>query len=243
MNYMLELLAQAPSVLPGRSPEPPPTEPVPPVFFQQVPMEGIWDYIAGISWQHAVGLIAFGLVYLMYGWRLYKLLVEIDFSLFGLVCGALLGRKLGSEMWGGILGCFMIGIAAWPFMKYSVSVLGAAAGAVLGAALWRTVMLPEVLIWCGGLAGLVAGGFLAFSSFRMSVMLFSSVQGATGIMIGVLALFSNCPGTAEPLQRIVYNQSFFLPVLLLIPSLLGIMLQRRLLKGHGNWKMPGDSKG
>ncbi len=40
----------------------------------------------------------------------------------------------------------------------SVALLGALAGGVLGAALWRIMTLPDPLIWAGALAGLVAGG-------------------------------------------------------------------------------------
>lgn len=243
MDFMLTLLAQVEPEIPLEPvPQAPPAEPVPDAFFPEVPIKDIWDYISAFSWQNAVGFIAFGMVYLLYGWRLYKLLVVTNFALIGLFGGVFLGRQLGSAMWGGILGCFIIGSVSRPFMRYSVSLLGATAGAILGAALWRTLTLPDPLIWCGGLAGLVAGGFLAFSSFSLSVMLFSSLQGSAALVVGVLALLSEYPNLEDHISRLVYNQEFFLPVMLLIPSLLGIILQGRLHKGNSAWKLPNGNQ-
>lgn len=244
MNFMFRLLAQAePGLAPIPGTEPAPDQTVPKAFLPEVPIEEIWESIASIGWEQAVGIVAFGMVYLLYGWRLYRLLVVINYALIGIYAGRFLGQPLGSTMWGGLLGCFMLGVVSRPFMRYSVSLLGALAGAVLGAAIWRTIpFLPDPLIWVGGLAGIVAGGFLAFSSFSLSVMLFTSLQGAAAIMVGLLALLNHYPGLNEKLTDWICHQDFFVPVLLLLPSLIGIILQGRILKTNSGWKMPDAAK-
>ena len=182
--------------------------------------------------------LAVGMLFLVYGWRIYKGLVVMDLTLAGLFAGVVLGRYLGSGMWGGILGVLACSVVSWPFMKYCVSLLGAATGALLGAALWRCFLLPDALIWCGGLLGLLAGGFMAFSSFRNSVMLFTTMQGAAAIAVGTLALLAKHPMISVGLTQWVYDRAFILPLALLVPWAIGMFWQRKLLKESADWKMP-----
>ena len=225
-NTML-MLAQASNPVAGPNGQPPVAgkESVPDQFFGGLPIDQIWDFIVNISWLQAVVSVAFGLIYLTYGWRVFKILVIINFAGLGLAVGLFVGNELGSILWGGILGTVLMAIVSWPFMKYSVSVLGACAGAVLGAALWRTITLPEQLIWCGALAGLISGGFLAFSSFKVSIMLFTSLQGSVFIVIGILALLNDYPNLDARLTNAVYSHGFLLPALVIFPTAVGIYLQ------------------
>ena len=71
----------------------------------------------------------------------------------------------------------------------------------------------------------------------------SSLQGSAAVVAGTLALLSKYPNLENALSSLVYNQAFFLPVLLLIPSLLRIILQGRLHKGNSNWKLPNGNQG
>jgi hypothetical protein len=212
---------------------------IPSTFMGELPMNDIWDFIVNVSWLQAVVYVAFGIIYLIYGWRVFKALVVINFSIMGLFLGMTLGNKLGSPLWGGIIGTASLGICTWPFMKYCVAVLGAIAGAVLGAAIWRTATLPDPLIWCGALAGLIAGGFLAFSSFKNSIMLFSSLQGSVFMVIGILALLNDYPNFSTDLSNAVNQHVFLLPSLLIVPTIAGFLFQQKLLKKENDWALPG----
>jgi hypothetical protein len=249
MNSVMSLLAaaaaaaqpSAPNHPPVTPPVPPPGAPeqaIPPAFLGRLPMEDIWQFITQINWLQAAGLIAFGAIYLIYGWRIFKALVVINFGMIGLGAGILIGRNLGSQLWGGIMGTAILASISWPFMRYSVAVLGAGAGAVLGSALWRTFSLPEPLIWCGALFGLIAGGTIAFSSFKTSIMTFTSLQGSALVVMGILALLNGYPNMSERLTSAVFNHVFLLPVLLIVPTAAGIFFQQKLLKGEGEWAMP-----
>ena len=70
----------------------------------------------------AVIAISFGVVYLVYGWRIFKILVIISFALAGLFLGILAGRQLGTavnnEIWGGALGLLILGALSIPLMKW-----------------------------------------------------------------------------------------------------------------------------
>ena len=50
-----------------------------------VQLDSFWNYITTLNRVEAVTFISFGLVCLMYGWRVFKVLVVISFSLLGFV--------------------------------------------------------------------------------------------------------------------------------------------------------------
>jgi len=235
MNQFMYMLAQAG---PSGSQAGAENNDIPQTFMGRFPLDDIWQFIANVSWLEAVVFVAFGAIYLAYGWRIFKALVVINYAGIGLYAGIYLGGQLGSGLWGGIIGALALGVISYPFKKYAVSLLGAMAGGVLGAALWRIMTLPDPLIWAGALAGLVAGGLLAFSSFKTSIMLFTSLQGSTLIVVGMLALLSDYPNLGQHLTDAVYAHVFLLPALLVVPTISGIFFQTRLLKQEANWAMP-----
>jgi len=207
-------------------------------FFGNMPIDALWDFIVKTSWIQAIFAVAFGIIYLIYGWRVFKALVVINFVLMGIIIGRYLGDKIGSGVWGAIMGATILGAISWPFMKYAVSGLGAIAGAVLGAALWRTFGLPVHLTWCGTMVGLIAGGFLAFSSFKMSIIFFTSLQGSAFMVIGVLALLNDYPNFSMRLSDAMMNKVYLLPLILVCPTFAGILFQQYLLRHEEDWAMP-----
>jgi len=241
MNLFMQMLAQtesAPPVAPGGDPITQPDQPVPEYFFSQIPLDKIWQIITQISWMQAVVCIAFATIYLIYGWRIFMALVIINFAVIGLLVGRMAGIKLGSSpQWGGILGTVILGVVSWPFVKYSVSILGAGAGTILGAALWQAATLPPKLFWVGALVGLIAGGFLAFTSFRVSIILFTALQGSALLSIGILALLHKYPNFSPRLAQAFFG-SFLLPIMVLGLSSISIYIQNKLYTLRKNWDLP-----
>jgi len=242
MNLLVLLAQQAQQVQKAAENAPPapvpPDQTIPPSFFGRVPMDDIWRFIGSLSWLQAVVFVAFGVIYLVYGWRIYKALVVINLAGAGLAAGLYLGGRLGSGLWGGLIGALALGVSSWPLMRYAISVLGALAGALFGAAVWRVALLPEPLIWAGGLAGFIAGGLLAFSSARLSIMLFTCMQGSAFVAVGVLSLLHDYPQLTQQVTNAVYAHVFLLPILLVVPTLSGMYMQRHLLKQENDWDMP-----
>lgn len=111
-------------------------ETVEPESAQVVPLDAIWTQITALTWLQAVIAVSFGIVYLLYGWRIFRILVVICFGLFGMWLGIKLGAKTGnSEMWGGVLGLAVFAGVSAPLMKWCVSILGAAAGGLVTSGL------------------------------------------------------------------------------------------------------------
>ena len=138
---------------------------------QVVPLDFIWGQITSLNWLQAVIGISFGLVYLLYGWRIFRILVVISFGLVGMYLGMKAGQKFGTQndhmqLWGGVLGMFAMSILAMNLIRWGVSLLGAAAGGVVTGGLWYAFGLPQQYLWAGAVIGVVAGGrtFLRRSS-------------------------------------------------------------------------------
>ena len=111
-----------------------------------VPIDALWGYVTTLRLVEALIFISFGVVWLFYGWRVFKILVTISFGLMGLFAGVYIQRSLigGEVVWLATLFMLLFGFLAVWFMKWSVSVLGALAGAVLSPRL-IFLMMPWIL--------------------------------------------------------------------------------------------------
>jgi hypothetical protein len=205
-------------------------------------LDQIWQQATALTWLQAFLAISFGVIPLMYGWRIYKVLTVIGFALLGIHIGLWIGAQFDKVLLGSIIGVVLLTILALPLMRWAVCVLGALAGSVITAGIWYACNLPEQFVWAGALIGLVAGGLISFIVFKLAVMLFTSFAGASLIIIGAFALiyrfetFVQDPPTAH-LNEMYYSHHWFLPVLLIAGTLFGIILQLRFLKTSKDWSV------
>lgn len=206
-----------------------------------IPLDSVWEQITALSWLQAVIAISFGAVYLLYGWRIFRILVVICFAIVGLFAGIQIGSQFDLKIVGGVTGLFLLAAVSVPLMRWAVSLLGAAAGGVLTAGIWYAFELPGKYILAGAVIGIVAGGMISFIVFKIAVMLFTSLGGGALIVAGVLALLHHYEGIQEPPTEIVkdmfFNQNWFMPVLLLAPTVFGIVIQNKFIKDSQNWKV------
>lgn len=171
-------------------------------------------------------LIIGGLVYLAFGWYMFKGLVMLNAALLGAFVGALLGHKGGNAAAGACVGGFLAAAITWPLMKYAVAIMGGVYGAVLGASIWRTVGLEPHLAWAGGMCGLTAFGMLSFILFRGSVMMYTSLQGSVMLIFGILGLVFKYQSVAPTVAQHMTLKPLMLPIAIFIPALLGLIYQQ-----------------
>jgi len=205
-----------------------------------VPMETFWSYITSLNLVEAVTFISFGMVCLFYGWRVFKILVVISFALLGLFLGVSITDKivgLNSQLWGGLVGMVLLAVLSVPLMKWAVCLLGAAAGGILSSGIWYASGLTERYILAGALIGMVAGGMISFIVFKVAVILFSSLGGSCLIVVGSLALLYLYPQTSERVEEIIFTKKWFLPTVLMAPTLIGVILQNKFVKDSKDWDM------
>lgn len=205
-------------------------------------LEFIWQQITDLSWLHAVIAISVGIVYMLYGWRVFRVLVVICFGLAGMFLGIFAGRNFGSTIWGGLLGLIVFAVISVPLMKWCVSLLGAMAGGVLTGGLWYAFGLPLDYIWAGTVIGMVAGGLMSFILLKASVMLFTGLGGSVVMMVGVLALLNQYetqilnPPTQHIFEYVHYHQ-WFLPMVVIVPTIIGMIVQHRFIKQSQEWEI------
>jgi hypothetical protein len=205
-------------------------------------LDFVWQQATTPTWLQAVIGISFGVIILMYGWRIYKALTVIGFGILGLYAGLWIGAQFQHSLPGAIVGGVLLGVLAVPLMRWAVAVLGAFAGGVLAAGVWHSCSLPQQFVWAGGLVGVVAGGMISFVVFKLAVMLFTSFGGTTLVMVGVFALIYRyetfaCDPPTTHLNQIYYGNGWFLPLVLFAGTIFGILLQLRFLKGSKEWEV------
>lgn len=208
---------------------------------QVVPVDWIYEQITTLSWFQAVIAISFGAVYLLYGWRIFKALAVICFALLGIRAGTWVGNQFGNQLWGGVIGAGVLAIACMPLMRWAVSALGAVAGGIVAAGIWYACELPQEYIWAGAISGIIAGGMISFIIFRVAVMLFTALAGAAITMTGLLALAYRYEQTLIPpttrINDLMHNNNWFLPLALLIPTVVGMVVQNKLVNDSPKWEL------
>ena len=205
-----------------------------------VPIESFWTYITSLDLVEAITFISFGVVCLFYGWRVFKVLVVISFALLGAYLGVAVTNKivgLNNQFFGGMVGMVVLGVLSVPLMRWSVCVLGAAAGGIVTSGIWYASGLPERYILAGALIGMVAGGMISFIIFKIAVVLFSSMGGSALMVVGMLALLYRYMNTDGQIERLVCEQKWFMPVALMVPTIAGIILQNKFIKSSKDWDL------
>ena len=205
-----------------------------------VPVATFWRHITSLGQLEAFMFVSFGVVWLLYGWRVFKVLVVISFALLGLVLGMAVTSKIqgvNNQLVGGVIGMLVLSILSVPLMRWAVSLLGAMAGAIFTAGIWYAVGLNESYIWAGALIGMVGGGMISFIVFRVAVILFTSTGGGALVLTGGMALLYRYGSVEAQMEHLVMNQRWVLPVAIMVPMLVGLIAQHKFVKGSKEWEI------
>jgi len=198
----------------------------------------IWEAVS--SWQAytACALLAGGIVFAIYGWRISKVLAVINFGIIGGFLGHWLAGLLGlNEIAGTVgVGAILGGFCIWQ-TRHGVSLLAGGAGGVLGASLCYSVNLANATpwIWAGFLLGFVTFALLAFIIYKVAAVLYSSVQGSALVVAGVLSLLSTQASIGQSLAAVLREHIYLLPIMLWLPTAASIVIQQMKLKRDPSW--------
>lgn len=214
------------------------------------------DYVNSLDTMHAglaIVLLVCGLIYLLHGWKTFKLLVIVNAGVLGGFLGNQFGQILrgpNMPLFGGIAGALLFAVLAWPLMKFGVGLMGGLAGGFLGYGVWNYVAgvvgksgLKENA-WAGAVIGLIALGLLAFLVFRLVVMVFTSVQGSLMAVSGICAMLMNIDPLQAKLYAALSSNAHLLMLLIGVPALIGFACQYTAMAKKAKKKkkaMEGDS--
>ena len=192
------------------------------------------------SWQAytACALLAAGIVFTIYGWRISKVLAVINFA----VIGGFLGQYLATKAEINELACtaglaaVLGGLCVWQ-SRFGVSLLAGGAGAILGAALAYSLSAADAWVWTGVLVGFVTFALLAFIIYKVAAILYTSVEGSALVVAGSLSLMLTQPSIADRLADALRNHAYILPIMLAVPTICSIIIQHRMLKRAAGWSI------
>ena len=192
------------------------------------------DMIDHMNTWHAAVLLAAGLVYLLQGWKVFKVLVIVNAAVAGVLIGSMLGALHSQEwsLYGAAIGGLALAILSWPMMRLAIALMGALAGGAIGLAAWHyvaTISRPDMVqySWVGGLLGAGILGVLAFFIFRVVVVLFTSLQGAALTVSALLALVLKHPAIHAPMLRQLEHNPLLLPLVIAVPAIIGAFFQAK----------------
>jgi hypothetical protein len=174
----------------------------------------------------ATVLIIGGIIYLLFGYYIFRGLVLLNATVAGAAIGAVIGQHMQVPIPGAIIGAMLLAAVSWIVMKYAVALMGGFFGVLLGASIWRACGLQPSLAWAGALTGLVGFGLLAFILFKESVMMLTSLQGSVMLILGILGLVYQYQAAAPMVTENMQAKSFLLPMAILIPTVLGLVFQQ-----------------
>ena len=186
-----------------------------------------------LSWCQQIGpglaalMVLLGVVYLLFGYNIFKYLVVANFAVLGGIIGAAVGDRYGGSLPLAISFAFIMAVVTWPMMKTAVVITGALAGAAIGVSLWRSFNLDPNFAWTGSGMGLIFFCMLTFILFRSCVMTYMSLQGAAMVIFGLLALTFKYDGLTPQVSHVFKLKPFLMPMLVFIPTVLGVMFQQK----------------
>lgn len=193
----------------------------------------------------AAVLLACGLVYMLQGWKIFKVLVVVNAAVLGAAVGGHIGSLLGGHntwLYMGIAGGLLLAVLAWPLMKYAVSLMGGLVGGVMGYSLWHYVVAmvgQEDLAnyaWVGALIGLITLGLLAFIILQAVVTIITSLQGSVMTICGIVAIAMRYGPLRETLETPLRHNSHLVALLIIVPAIIGVAFQYSLTGGKGKKK-------
>jgi len=187
----------------------------------------------------AVVFLIAGVMSLVSGYRYYRVVTMVMAACIGAFGGYVVGMRVQQPYVVAACMALLAAVVCWPLMKYAVAVMGGLAGAFLGANAWSAIAAwmrsdagtmqydPSLTgHWVGALIGLLFCGMLAFILFKFSAVFFTSVSGATVALIGALGVLLHMPMTSSSISESINNNSVVLPILVIVPAVIGLILQQ-----------------
>jgi hypothetical protein len=206
-------------------------------WFTNVQMPSQWPgQMDLLDWSQKMGpgtatlLIVLGIIYLLFGFYLFRGLVVINAGFVGAWLGAVIGDHSGSAVPCAVLGAFIGAAVAIPLIKWAVAVHGGLLGAALGGSIWRLMDLDPRFAWAGAGMGLIACGLFCFILFKGSVMAYMSLQGSLMLVFGLLGLLYKYQDLGPRITTGLQSRHFILPMAIFIPTVIGLLYQQTLGK-------------
>jgi hypothetical protein len=185
-----------------------------------------------MTWCHdmdpgsAALLLILGIVFLLFGFTIYRALIALTAAILGAYLGFGITEKMQNMSLIGLsVGAVIFGAVAWVWTNWIAAAIGAIIGGLLGSAVWQMAGLNPAFAWSGALTGAVFLGLLCFILFRISVIIYTSLQGAVMLAFGALGMAYRYDAAGKFADERMRAWPMLLPVTVLVFMLCGIGYQ------------------
>jgi len=150
-------------------------------------------------------LLPVGLAFLLWGYRLYRVLVVLAFLGLGAVLGLMLTPYLAvAPVIPAAIGAVVLGLVAWPLHRMAWGLLGGAVFSTVaaGVATYLAVANPVHLVLVS-VGGFILGSVLTVLVMKPLIIVITSLVGALTVGVGTLRLVTLWPAAGEPILRTI----------------------------------------
>lgn len=215
-------------------------------LWQQLKLNLLWDASHSLQLSEAIIIIAFGIIYMVYGWRIFKAVIFINFALLGSCIGLFICDFFAFTNQGKLpmiipfLLAALLALFPIKFLRPAIMILASLAGGAISMLFLHMAIgkimniidwLPFIIIF-----GLAAGLCTTFLSYRVSIMLFTSLQGSCFIVAGLLGFLKGAHWHES--FDTVLTSAYLVPLLCILPTMLGMIFQKNLYMKKGEWAIP-----
>lgn len=192
--------------------------------------------LRGVGYDWGLAGLALGLVYLLLGAKVFRVLLTVHLVLLGAVLGLALGGKVFLALSGGLLVGGLAGFITWRRTELVATILTGLYAAVLalGIVLTHKLITGQYALPLSLAAAAAVGvGVAALTryAYQPMVIAFTSLHGAAGVLGGCAGILLAYSGTHGFAHQWVNREPLLLPVSLLILSAGGCFYQWRFAKG------------
>lgn len=170
-------------------------------------------------------LVGTGLVFILMGIRLSRMLMALSFGVVGFVLGASIPGPMEGRVAIGMVGALALGAASLWTARVSAGVLCGMLGAAVGSLFVGQLNLAPEVAWGVVAIFFVAAASFAFVSLNEVIALVTSVQGTLFFLGGFVILCSQNSLAWSHLRGLLVSNSVFAPFLLLAGTVIGFYTQ------------------
>ena len=199
-----------------------------------------------------IALILVGGLLMSFGFKAYKWIVLLNFVAIGWWLGSQIfltyeTTDKGSDdlaIVASVAGAVLMGVIAWPLLRWSVAACGGLVGFGIGMVVWAYCGQPVNMAWAGGLMGLVVLGMLSFVLFKTTVILFTSIEGAALFVFGTCAVLMRYAPWEKQVENSV-SKPILIPMVITTIAAISLFWQHQQhgLIGHDGAPAAGPKPG
>lgn len=171
--------------------------------------------------------IIVGALCILNGFRWHKIVIVLLSGMLGVAAGMWLGDRIGgAHTVSSIALTALFMILALPGLRFAVALFGGLAGAFVGANAWTALGGSPDMHHFGAMFGLIALGMLAFMTFRLVIVLFTTILGASLLVLGALALMLQVQAWRGAIADSITVNTLVVPLVVTVTALIGIVVQQ-----------------